>query len=141
MGILVLWVGSLSAVPAAASDDLHGIWLTISAVRQGEPAVDVIGHRATFDRARFEIRARDGSLLFEGSYTLEPDKSPPAIDFRHTGGVESGTIWKGIYDHSGTNELTICDNAPDPEMPRPTALHAPEGSDYICLLFERSKGD
>jgi len=63
---------------------------------------------------------------------------PAAIDFAHRGGALKGKAWKGIYVLDGYT-LPICDNAPNLEKGRPTALEAKSGSGYVLITFKRAK--
>jgi uncharacterized protein (TIGR03067 family) len=69
---------------------------------------------------------------------MDATTSPAAIDFQHTGGTVKGRMWKGIYVLDGET-LRICDNAPDPDKPRPAAFEAKAGSGHIFIAFKRAK--
>lgn len=139
--LLILSLGCISSMPASASDEaseLRGRWLAKSAMRDGQRTDDVVGHVLAFKEKTFVIRAQDKSVLFEGTYILQRDKSPPTIDFRHRGKKLKGTIWKGIYERKG-NRLKICDNAAGTQKSRPTEFEAPRDSGYILIMFDRIK--
>lgn len=116
--------------------ELQGSWRAESATRNGEPADDVSEHLLTFHDEEFEIRSRGGECLYRGTYTVRSDESPAQIDFEQAGEVLEGTTWKGIYSRNG-RQLIVCDNAPDPNKPRPTQFQAPPDSDYVLIVFER----
>jgi uncharacterized protein (TIGR03067 family) len=130
-------------VPAFAKPDeearkeLQGTWTAAKAVRDGEPAEDVVGHRLFITGNRFRIRSGDGKPLYEGAFRLDPSKKPATFDFEHTGGALKGKVWKGIYALDG-DTLTTCDNGPDPEKGRPSAFEAKAGSGYILITFKRA---
>jgi uncharacterized protein (TIGR03067 family) len=141
MSVLILGIGPMSALaqPAeAAAQGLQGTWSATSAEREGGRADDVVGHRLAFMGNRFEIRSWDGKLLFEGTFRTNTSASPAAIDFQHTGGAVKGTAWKGIYVLDGET-LRICDNAPDPDKPRPAALEVKAGSGHVLITFRRAR--
>lgn len=143
---VITLVGSVAAWPLtgraqpveAAVHELQGTWSATSAEREGGRADDVVGHRLAFTGNRFEILSRDGKPLFEGTFRTNTSTSPAAIDFQHTGGTVKGTTWKGIYVLDGET-LRICDNAPDPDKPRPAAFEAKAGSGHVFITFRRAK--
>jgi uncharacterized protein (TIGR03067 family) len=139
MCALVVGMGLASAVAQPADEaqrKLHGPWTATRAERDGKAADDVVGHRLTFTGNRFQIRAKDGKTLFEGTFSLSPGAKPAAIDFQHTEGTLKGKTWKGIYALDG-GMLRVCDNAPNPEKGRPTAFEAKAGSGYVLITFQR----
>jgi uncharacterized protein (TIGR03067 family) len=95
----------------------------------------VVGNRLSLSGNRFEIRSKDGKLLYEGTFRVDPSTKPAAIDFKHTGGVLKGKPWKGIYALDG-DTLTTCDNAPDPDRGRPAAFEAKKGAGHILITFQ-----
>ena len=137
--ILWLWLVPAFAQPAAeVPKELHGTWNATKAVRGGKAARDVVGHRLSITGDRFRIQSKDGKPLFAGTVRVDPSAKPAVIDFEHADGAVAGTPWKGIYRLAG-NTLTICDNAPDPAKPRPTAFEARAGSGYVLITFRRAK--
>ena len=136
--LVLVCVSALSASDNDDKSDVRGSWLALSATRNGQSADDSVGHRLVFYKKKFEIRAKCGEVLFNGTYAVNRDKSPPRIDFKHSGETLKGTIWKGIYERKG-NRLRICDNAPDTKKSRPDKFAAPRGSGYILIMFERTK--
>jgi uncharacterized protein (TIGR03067 family) len=126
----------LSSALAAESAELAGGWTAREAVRDGAAAGELVGHRLEFAGNRFEIMAKDGTLLYAGTYTLDATVLPARIDFRHDGGEAVGQTWEGIYRLDG-GALTIVDDAPDPAKGRPADFAAPAGSGYVMLVFVR----
>jgi uncharacterized protein (TIGR03067 family) len=108
------------------------------AEREGQRADDVVGHRLSFAGNRFQIRSREGRLLYRGTFQVEPGTKPAAIDFQHAEGALEGKAWKGIYALDG-DTLAICDNAPDLDRSRPAAFEAGPGSGYVSITFERAR--
>jgi uncharacterized protein (TIGR03067 family) len=121
-----------------AQKKLQGTWSATKAERDGKGADDVVGHRLSFAGNRFQIRSKDGKLLYEGTFRVELSTKPAAIDFEHTEGSLKGKTWKGIYALDG-DTLTICDNAQNLDKGRPAAFEARTGSGYILITFERAK--
>jgi uncharacterized protein (TIGR03067 family) len=123
------------------SDDakrLQGTWTATQSERDGKPAEDVLGHRLSVTGNRFQIRSKDGKALYAGTFRVDAGAKPAAIDFAHTEGDLKGQAWKGIYALDG-DTLKICDNAPNMEKARPTALEAKSGSGHVLVTFKRAK--
>jgi uncharacterized protein (TIGR03067 family) len=138
---LALGTGILTAFAHAAEDDqkkLQGTWTAMKAERDGKPAKDVLGHRLSMTGKRFQIRSKDGKLLYEGTFRVDPGAKPASFDFDHTEGALKGKAWKGIYALEG-DTLTTCDNGPDPDKGRPAAFEAKPGSGHILITFQRAK--
>ena len=133
-----LWLTPVFAQPAGKAEKvLQGTWVATAAARDGGKADDVVGHRLSFAGPRFQIRARDGKLLYEGTFRANPAARSASIDFDHVSGTLKGQAWKGIYALE-EDTLRICDNAPDPTRTRPTRFGAKAGSRHVCIVFERT---
>ncbi len=126
------------AQPADDAKRLHGTWTATQAERDGKAAEDALGHRLSFTGSRFQIRSKDGKVLYAGTVRVDASAKPAAIDFAHTEGDLKGKSWKGIYALDG-DTLKICDNAPNLDKSRPTALEAKSGSGYVLVTFKRAK--
>lgn len=137
---LIFGTGAMPAFaqPAGGAAPLEGTWLATQAERDGKAADDVVGHRLSFTGNRFRILSADGRLLYEGTYRVDANPKPAAIDFRHTQGKLKSKTWKGIYALQG-DALMICDNAPDLDRPRPAAFGAARASGYVSITFKRAK--
>jgi uncharacterized protein (TIGR03067 family) len=135
----ILGTGLVLAQPTEqAQKQLEGTWIATKAERDGKAADDVVGHRLSFTGNRFQIQSKDGKPLYAGTVRVDPSAKPAAIDFEHTEGVVKGKTWKGIYGLDG-DTLTICDNAPNLDEPRPTAFEAKGGSGYDLITFKGAK--
>lgn len=134
---LVLACAQPAQAQAQAQATLEGAWTAIKAERDGKAADDVVGHRLTFTGDRFEIRSRDGKVVYGGTFRTDPNAKPASIDFALTEGADRGQTWKGIYALDG-NTLTTCDNAPDVAKARPAAFEARSGSGYVFVTFARA---
>ena len=135
----ILGTGLVLAQPAEqAQKQLEGTWIATKAERDGKAADDVVGHRLSFTGNHFQIQSKDGKPLYAGTVRVDPSAKPAAIDFEHAEGVVKGKTWKGIYGLDG-DTLTICDNAPKLDAPRPTAFEAKSGSGYDLITFKGAK--
>jgi uncharacterized protein (TIGR03067 family) len=121
-----------------AGETLQGTWAVVSAERNGKSADDVRGHQLRFAGNKFTIKAKDGKLVYEGTYQVDASKKPMTIDFQHTGATLKGKTWKGIFVVEG-DALKTCDNAPNPDKERPADFNAKAGSGYITIVFRRAK--
>ncbi len=136
----LLWIllAFVSAAPARAVEPkLQGTWVATTAQSDGKVADDVVGHRLTFSGDGFEIQSKDGKPLYAGTVQIDPSSEPVAIDFIHDDGTLAGKVWKGVYVLDG-DTLTVCDNAPNLNAARPTALEAEAGSGYVLITFKRT---
>ena len=137
MGITVLVLAILAADPDAPEKAIQGTWVVSTARREGKVAADLEGHRLVIDGDRFEIREGD-KLLFRG--TLAIDKSAGKlwrVDVKHSHGDLAGKKWLGVMRVMDDGMMVVCDNAADPEKPRPEALESKPGSGTILLEFRR----
>jgi uncharacterized protein (TIGR03067 family) len=138
---LIIGTGLVPAFADTAEEaqkQLQGTWTATKAQRDGKAAEDVIGHQLSFTGDRFRIRSKDGKLLYEGTFRVDPSKKPATFDLEHTEGALKGKSWKGIYALDG-DTLTTCDNGPDPDKGRPAAFEAKSGSGHVLITFKRAK--
>jgi uncharacterized protein (TIGR03067 family) len=129
------------AVPASSHSQtgkLAGSWTAVSAERDGKPADELKGHRLTFRGDNFVID-RDNRIIYRGTFKSDHGKKPATIDFRNTEGEAAGKTWLGIYRLEG-DDLTIVDNAPDTDKPRPAKFTTTPGSGHVLLAFKRMPG-
>jgi len=135
--LLVVATGLTPAVSATdVPSKLQGAWSATKAEIDGKESSNVIGHKLSFASNRFEIRSQDNKSLYEGNVRTDPSAKPPAIDFEHTSGALAKKIWEGIYRLDG-DTLTICDNAPNLNKPRPTTFEWKAGAGDECVTFRR----
>ena len=74
----------------------------------------------------------------EVAVDLDPFATPKAADLTALTGKQKGQTILAIYALDG-DTLTICDNAPNLDKGRPTALEAKSGSGYVLVTFKRGK--
>jgi uncharacterized protein (TIGR03067 family) len=134
--VLALALAGAATCAGAQDSELPGTWVATEAVRDGAPAPDLVGHRLTFADDLFQIVDASGDLVYAGTYQVDPAAEPLTIDFANTEGDAVDVTWSGIW-RVVDDTLTIVDNAPDPDQPRPSAFEAPAGSGYVLLSFTR----
>ena len=132
---LLLMAATLMVGEAGAETPLQGTWLAESAKEAGVDSSEIIGHRLSFDGNRFRI-TKDGKLLYGGTFTVDPSANPSSISFDQNETQSLAGVWRGIYALTG-NTLTICDNAPDTSMPRPTGFAECIAPGYVVIRFKR----
>jgi uncharacterized protein (TIGR03067 family) len=140
MAVMAVGLTAGASNTAAEANDaqrFQGIWIAMSAERNGAAADDLKGHRLAFSGDRFTIRSK-GKPLYEGTFRTDPSKKPPTIDFRHTKGEAKGKTWLGIYLLQ-KDVLKICDNADDVTKGRPPALSTAPGTGQVLLTFKRER--
>ena len=95
---LMLAAGLVPALARPADDKpaaIEGKWTAESAVRDGQAAGDVVGNRLSLTGGHFEIRSKDGELLYAGTFRASPSAKPAAIDFEHAAGSLKGKTGRG----------------------------------------------
>lgn len=122
----------IAAEPATAGPErgrLQGAWRHRSIDLNGKAAAPAVAREFVyrFDGTRF-TNSRAGQLNSQGTYTLDPSKSPPWIDFVETTGV---TIY-GIYRLDGA-ALTLCLH----ERRRPTEFESRPGQVRSLVVLDR----
>jgi len=78
----------------------------------------------------------EGTAIWKGISTIDPTKTPKAIDFRPTEGADAGKSFLGIYEIAGeTRRLCYAEAG----RPRPAEFSAPSGSGHVLVTFRREK--
>jgi uncharacterized protein (TIGR03067 family) len=104
----VLFAAALSAGALAAQDKaddarkaFQGTW-TIVDTRKGDPKdkEPVTARTVVFDGGKYRIKVGD-TVVEEGTFTVDPSKSPKHIDVAATAGMDKGMKWQGIYELDG----------------------------------------
>ena len=130
---------TLAATPAeppgadAERAKFQGTWKHLSIDLNGKQAAARVaaGFVYRFDGNRYtNTDTATGRVTSQGTFALDPTKSPPEIDFTESGGVP---IY-GIYRHEG-DRLTICMH----ERRRPTDFESRPGQVRSLVVLERQK--
>jgi uncharacterized protein (TIGR03067 family) len=77
-----------------------------------------------------------GQLYFKAKFSIDPTKTPKAIDYAMTAGPTKGKTHLGIYELDG-DTVKFCFAAPGKE--RPTEFTAPEGSQRTLSVWKRDR--
>jgi uncharacterized protein (TIGR03067 family) len=139
----VIVVAVCSSIAADAPEDdldkLQGTWSLVSAVRDGKDVPDdevgrttlvIKGHRFTFPE---DTTVGTGP---SGTFTIDPSRTPKAIDATPDSGPHKGETWLGIYEIAG--DLYKIGFAP-PDKPRPTRFVSEPGSGRLHSVWRRGK--
>jgi uncharacterized protein (TIGR03067 family) len=114
---------------------LEGSWEKVSRVADGEEVPRLPGEgplRLTLKEGKFTIELKDGKVVDDGTFKIDPTVKPKSLDMSGKGGNEM----PGVYELT-KDELTIC-SAPRGKG-RPTKVESGKGSGYIIDTWKRIK--
>jgi RNA polymerase sigma-70 factor (ECF subfamily) len=143
--LLVLAAGLLAAASAPQQDEVkkemekfQGTWKTVSVERDGEPVVPEeelkdLKLYITGDKRVLKVRE---AVRSQGTYKLDPTKSPKAIDITVSEGPLQGQTVYGIYEIDGDTQK-ICLTLEGKE--RPKEFKSTPGSGHLLQVFQREK--
>ena len=133
----------LAAVPIPAGDakreleKFQGLWSVAAETSSGiaVPADRLKGRQLEVKGNRYNAKspATGGEL---GTFALDPDKKPRAIDLTHLSGEEKGKTELGIYEVSG-DTAQFCVSEAGKE--RPTAFSTTKDDDRNLFVIKRKK--
>ena len=114
-------------------EKLAGTWQVVSVEADGQavPAKQFRGLTMTFKAGKFTARQGQGEKQ-EGTYRVDPGKTPKQIDIRHTTGPLAGRDQLAIYSLAG-NTLKVCSSGSDKERPDGFATRGQEGRVLMTL--------
>lgn len=132
---------SLAAPGSKESKDapagIVGTWKLESSTLNGNPLV--VGHLTITYTADGKYEERSGEKVKNGTYTVDPKKSPAELDSKEepSGPVAAPPTvsWPRIYKIDG-DTLTVCASA---DSKRPNTFEAKPGSGLIVSVFKRQK--
>jgi uncharacterized protein (TIGR03067 family) len=137
--LIVMMVGVLSAAdsPKDDLDKLQGTWSLVAAVRDGRDVPDDEVSRTTLvikgDAFTFPEDARVGTGP-SGRFTIDPSRTPRAIDATPASGPNKGETWRGIYEIAGDLYKVAFD---PPGKVRPTRFVSEPGSGRLHSIWRR----
>jgi uncharacterized protein (TIGR03067 family) len=124
----------------APKDDLHklqGTWSLVSAVRDGKDVPDDEVNRATLVIQGNTFTLPEDARVAtgpSGTFTIDPSRTPRAIDATPSSGPNRGETWLGIYEVMG--DLYKIAFAP-PGRARPTRYVSEPGSGQLHSVWRR----
>jgi uncharacterized protein (TIGR03067 family) len=108
---------------------LQGVWEQIGFEEDGvadapDAYEGAMGALTTITGNRFSVRAKDGRLLLEGTFSLDATLAPRAIDWMDATGPDAGKRLAAIYRLEEGHFTFIAAHA---GLPRPSAFHTLTG--------------
>jgi len=108
---------------------IQGQWQGLSFKHQGVEVPGAAGGSVSIDEAKLTL------IGVEAPYTLDPSKSPKAIDVVFPGGPgEPGMLFRGVYELTDDRLIILL---AEPDALRPSGLDDPRG--YLRMELERAK--
>ena len=141
--LLVLAVGLLVAADDTKDEavrkdlkSLKGKWTLTSSVIDGQKTEgDDAKGEVVFTDDKYEAKMGDDTV-HKGSYTIDPSKSPKAMDSVPSDGDEAGKTHYIIYElKDDTLKLCIATGGGE----RPKDFSAEAGSGRVLLIYKRAK--
>lgn len=137
--VLIVAVGVRAEDAADARKAVVGKWKLVGFERGGigQPDRLLPTGAMTFDKdGGFTGSFPDHEM--GGTVTIDPTRTPAAMDFAHAKEPDKGKTMRGIYKVEG-NKLTLCAAPPGrAAKDRPTTF-ATKGTDNVLFVFERAK--
>jgi len=116
---------------------LEGEWSMVSGERDGAAIPDDVLKTAKRVTKAGETTVSFGDqVVMKAKFTIDPAKTPKAIDYEFTEGQNKGKKVPGIYKIDG-DTVTFCFSAPEKE--RPTKFEAGAGSGLTLSTWKKSK--
>jgi uncharacterized protein (TIGR03067 family) len=114
---------------------LEGSWVKVSRVADSEEVPRLPGEdplRLMLKEGKFTIEFKDGKVVDDGKFKIDPTAKPKSLDMSGRGGNEM----PGVYELT-KDELRIC-SAPRGKE-RPTKIESKKGSGYIVDTWKRQE--
>jgi uncharacterized protein (TIGR03067 family) len=110
---------------------LEGTWELASLITDGQrvPRRDTDLYSLTLKDGKFAFKTRDGKVLDDGTFRIDPAAEPKAIDLKARGGMEVA----GVYELKG-DELKVCAG-----KKRPANLTSEAGNGHSLSNYKRVK--
>ena len=115
-----------------------GNWTVEKAVFDGKEITNAL------KTLRFEIRAGGkytvdlGTEKDEGTFTVDPAKSPKELDVKPTGGPNKGKTLQAIYKIDG-DTLTVCYEYDTTTGLRPAKFESKDKTTHLLITYKREK--
>jgi uncharacterized protein (TIGR03067 family) len=133
-------VNSIDQLIDADYQRLSGTWVLSSGVVDGQPVPEEIRKKTRLitmrDKFSLSTGAQTGTSE-DGTFTIDPTKSPKTVDSVQGSGPDKGKTFLGIYEIIDDNHKRAC-WAPAGK-PRPTDFASKPGSGYILQVWEREQ--
>jgi uncharacterized protein (TIGR03067 family) len=142
--LLALTVGLLAAGLGAKDDPVkkdirkfQGTWKVVSVEMDGKKQTDEKLKSATMtvEGNKYTVEA-GGKTVEQGTFKIDPTKSPKTIDVTATQGKGKGNTYHGIYEIKGD---TVRDCFARDGKDRPTDFKTKAGSAWVLRTYKRQK--
>jgi uncharacterized protein (TIGR03067 family) len=133
---LAAWA-ALAAAPAPEvkdQDRIQGTWKVVRLIVNGEDLPPEVIGKGQLIFKDDKLTFKDGDRTKDATFTLDPKKTPPAIDLREPG--KDGKVLRGIYQLDG-DDLKIC--IPFFGEERPKEFASLTGSRHGLYTLRREK--
>jgi len=140
IGLMAVWIANVSGDEAGAKQDLEklqGEWTMVMGEIEGQAMPEQM--RAVMRRVAKDDETTitmAGQLFMKAKFTVDPSKTPKAIDYNMTGGPTSGKTQLGIYEIDG-EQVKFCFGSPGKE--RPTSFKMEAGDGRTLSVWTRKK--
>jgi uncharacterized protein (TIGR03067 family) len=131
IGLLVAAAGAEDKSAKGDKDKLQGTWAMVSGERDGKPIPEENAKNTKVEFAGDKMVIHNKDRKTEGTFKLNTDKKPKAIDV-DLGGQQG----KGIYQLEG-DTLKVAHG--EAGGPRPKDFSTKEGSGVTVVVFKRQK--
>ena len=139
--LIVLTLAVIAAEDPKKKDDaqaFQGNWSLVAIKTGGKPAPEALieNFRCKFEEKTYNNTIA-GQVVEEGSYTIDPAKSPKAVDFDIKKGHDQGKKQLGIYKIEGDKLTLVLSEAGS--TTRPDSFKIEAGSPLLEVVLERLK--
>jgi uncharacterized protein (TIGR03067 family) len=119
---------------------MQGDWAVVEGEQRGTPmaADELKSMRFHVSGDQYEFKQAGQSQIEKGSLSVDPSRTPKALDIHIAQGDQAGKLQLGIYQFDG-GRLKVCVSQPGEE--RPKEFKTTEKQDDAVLIFERPKKD
>jgi len=133
-------VGSIKAGRQLRSElaRIEGTWVAISGRLNGEDKPPPKGVEIEFMNGKFRM-ATNGTVTDEGTFRIDPSKTPKAIDLTHSIGRQKGKTGLGLYELRADG-LSLCMAAADGSA-RPTNFSSPAGKNHFLMVWKKKPAE
>ena len=117
-------------------EKLAGVWRVIGVEVDGRTLAkeEIPNLRLTFRKGQYKVQLGSEKPQ-EGTYQIDPGKSPKTMDIARTTGPDKGKKQRGIYELVGNN-LKIC--ACEENDERPTTFQTQDKPGCTVLILRRA---